>query len=101
MFMYKERLNAVNDYIKNVLKIENPTEAQIAEETHEWTKRNPDWNKCCLVPVETTVDPSTETVTSVSHELSLTSAKLVKGTKDNPIKIQVYYTRVASTPTND
>lgn len=101
MFMYKERLNAVNDYIKNVLKIETPTEAQIAEETHEWTKRNPDWNKCCLVPVETTVDPSTETVTSVSHELSLTSAKLVKGTKDNPIKIQVYYTRVASTPTND
>lgn len=100
-FIYKDRANAVSAYIKEVLKIDNPTEEQIAEETHEWTKRNPDWNKCCVVPVEISTNTSTGTVTSVSHDLSLTSARLVKGTEDNPIRIQVFYTRVSSGPTND
>ena len=66
------------------------------EETREWAKRNPDWNRCCLVPVEVTQNTSLGTVTSVSHDLSLTSARLVRGTKENPIKVQVFYTRVAS-----
>lgn len=95
-FMYKEREKAVADYIKDVLKVENPTEEQIAEETREWTKRNEDWNKCCLVPVEITTNTSTGSITSVTHDLSLTSARLVKGTKENPIRIQVFYTCVAS-----
>lgn len=95
-FMYKDRENAVRTYLKETLGIENPTEAQIMEETHEWAKRNPDWNRCCLVPVEVTQNTSLGTVTSVSHDLSLTSARLVRGTKENPIKVQVFYTRVAS-----
>lgn len=95
-FLHKEREEAVSAYIKNVLKIDNPTQEQIREETHEWTKRNPDWNKCCLVPVEITKNTTMGTITSVSHDLSLTSARLVKGTEDNPIRIQVFYTRVAS-----
>jgi hypothetical protein len=100
-FIQKERENAVSTYIKDVLKIENPTEAQIAEETREWTKRNPDWDKCCLVPVEVAQNTSTGTITSVSHDLSLTSARLVRGTTDNPIRIQVYYTRVSSASGNE
>lgn len=95
-YMYKERENAVSSYIRDVLKIDNPTETQMQEERHEWTKRNPDWNKCCLVPVDVTTNTSTGEVTSVSHELALTSARLVRGTEDNPIRIQVYYTRVSS-----
>lgn len=93
-FLYKEREMAVMKYIKEELKEENPTEALIAEQTREWTKANPDWDKCCLVPVEVTTNTSSGIVTSVSHELSLSGAKLVRGTKDNPIRIQVYYTRV-------
>lgn len=95
-FMYKERENEVKAYIKDTLQIENPTEAQIEEQTHEWVKRNPDWNKCCLVPVETATNTSTGAITSVTHDLSLTSARLVKGTESAPIRIQVYYTRVSS-----
>lgn len=100
-FMYKDRENAVMAYIRDVLKVDNPTEAQIEEETHEWTKRNPDWNKCCLIPVEITTNTASGSITSVSHDLSLTSARLVKGTKDEPIRIQVYYTRVASASNNE
>ena len=100
-FIQKERENAVNTYIKDVLKIDTPTEAQIVEETREWTKRNPDWDKCCLVPVEVAQNTSTGTITSVSHELSLTSARLVRGTTENPIRIQVYYTRVSSASGNE
>ncbi|MEE1288285.1 MAG: DUF4270 family protein, partial [Bacteroidaceae bacterium] len=100
-FMYKDRENAVMAYIKDVLKVDNPTEAQIEEETHEWTKRNPDWNKCSLIPVEITTNTASGSITSVSHDLSLTSARLVKGTKEDPIRIQVYYTRVASASNNE
>lgn len=98
MYMHKERMQAVMSYINEELKITSPTEEQIAEYTHEWTKQNPDWNKCCLIPVDVTKNNSTGAVTSIMHNLSLTSAKLVKGTKDNPIKIQVYYTRVSAGP---
>lgn len=100
-YIYKDRANAVNAYIKDELKIENPTEAQIEDETFEWTQRNPDWNKCYIIPVAATTNTATGTVTGVSHDLSLSSARLVRGTEDNPIRIQVYYTRVASGPNND
>lgn len=99
--IYRDRDKAVRTYIEDVLKIDNPTEEQIDNETFEWTKRNPDWNKCCIVPVEVTTNTSTGAVTSVAHSLALTSAKLVKGTKESPIRIQVYYTRVSSGPTNE
>ena len=95
-FLHKERETAVLKYIKEELHEENPTAEMIAEQTREWTLANPDWNKCCLVPVEITTNTSTGTVTSVSHELSLAGAKLVRGTEDNPIRIQVYYTRVVT-----
>ena len=95
-FINKEREAAVMDYIHNELKIDNPDEEVIAQQMQEWTLRHPDWNKCCLIPVEVTTNTSSGTITSVSHDLSLKSARLVKGTEDNPIRIQVYYTRVTS-----
>lgn len=95
-YLHKERENAVRAHIKQTYGLESPTDEMLVEETHEWSKRNPDWNKCCLVPVEVTTNTSSGTVTSVVHDLSMTSARLVKGTKDTPIRIQVFYTRVAS-----
>ena len=96
-----DRRNAVATYIKEELKIDNPTAEQIAEETFEWTKRNPDWNKCFIVPVAVTSNTSAGTITGVSNDLSLSSARLVKGTQKDPIRIQVYYTRVAPGQVND
>lgn len=95
-YLHQERETAVALYVKNTLGIENPTEAQLKDVREEWTRQNPDWNKCCVVPVEVSTNTSTNAVTSVKHELDLTSAKLVRGTQQNPIRIQVYYTRVAS-----
>lgn len=96
-FIHKEREAAVLDYIHNELGIENPSAELIAEQTREWSKANPDWDKCCIVPVDVTTNTSTSTVTSVKHELALAGARLVRGTEEKPIRIQVYYTRVQST----
>lgn len=64
----------------------------------EWEKANPDWNKVIIVPV--TVSTTTDsygitTQVSVNQDLSLSSAKLVRGTKENPIKMQVIYSKFA------
>ncbi len=80
-------------------------------------KRSADWNKVVLIPVTlTTTSTSTSnsssysyyyyyygssssssstTVTKVSHDMSLTSTKLVKGTNDDnsPLKLNVIYSR--------
>ena len=61
-------------------------------------KRNANWNKFCLVPVESTTDTSSGNVTSVNHDLSVSSARLVRGNGikyENPIRMQVYYSRTA------
>ncbi len=94
-YLYKERENAVLKQIEK-MKIANPSPELIEEVTREWNKLNPDWNKCCLVPVEISTNTATGIVTSVNHDLSLSSARLVKGTADSPIRMQVYYTRVVT-----
>ena len=60
-------------------------------------ERNANWNKFCLVPVETNTDTSTGRITSLNHDLSVSSARLVRGTgeKNNPIQMQIYYSRTA------
>ena len=63
-----------------------------------WEAAHPDWNRVVLVPVtvSTTVDSYGETTpVSVNHDMSLCSTKLVRGTKANPIKMQVIYSRFA------
>lgn len=56
-----------------------------------WESENPNWNKVLLVPITYTTGSST----SAEHDMSLSSTKLVKGTKnsDSPIKIQVVYAK--------
>jgi hypothetical protein len=62
----------------------------------EWEAAHPDWNHVVLVPVNiATATDSYGYITqvSVNQDLSLCSTKLVRGTKANPIKMQVIYSR--------
>lgn len=61
----------------------------------EWESEHPNWNKMVLIPVsvkKTTDSYGISTYTSVTHDMTLTSAKLVGG-PNNPIKLQVLYSR--------
>lgn len=57
--------------------------------TEEWCANNEDWNKVVLIPVELTIDDNNNIV-STTHDMSLSSAKLVGGL-NNTIKIEVIY----------
>ena len=64
----------------------------------EWEAAHPDWNHVVLVPVSiaTAANNMGDGVqVSVTHDLSLCSTKLVRGTEANPIKMQVIYSRFA------
>lgn len=57
--------------------------------------KSTNWNKVVLIPVTlttATID-GTSTVTKVSHDMGLTSTRLVKGTAAAPIKLRVIYSR--------
>ena len=77
-------------------KVAGMKETNMTEE--EWEAAHPDWNHVVLVPV--TVSSTTDTYgytsqVSVNQDLSLCSTKLVRGTADNPIRMQVIYSRFA------
>ena len=60
----------------------------------DWVSKHPDWNKVMLVPVTTTstkTSTNSTILTGVSHDMSLTSTRLVGGT--TPIVISVIYSR--------
>ena len=65
-----------------------------------WIKNHPDWNKVVLVPITTpsitttttNTTTSVSTTTAISHEIGLSSTKLVGG-KDSPIEIKVIYAK--------
>lgn len=61
----------------------------------EWEAAHPNWNKMVIVPisvVETTDSYGNKTYASVSHDMSMSSTKLVGG-PNNPIKLQILYSR--------
>ena len=67
-----------------------------------WVAKHPDWNKALLIPVSelkasssssSYYSTSTSTVIGLVNEMGLTSTRLVKGTKENPIKIKVIYAK--------
>lgn len=63
-----------------------------------WEAAHPEWNHVVLVPVSvaTVANSYGEGVqVSVTHDLSLGSTKLVRGTEANPIKMQVIYSHFA------
>ena len=71
-----------------------PADANARE---EWKRNNPDWNKVLLIPVKadyTTLQTSS-ILSSVTHDMSLTSAKLVGGSdsRNGGITISVIYSK--------
>lgn len=73
------------------MKKENLSEA-------EWEAAHPDWDRVVLIPVSTskaTDSNGLSTQVSCNQDLSLCSTRLVRGTKENPIKMQVIYSRFA------
>ncbi len=59
--------------------------------------KSADWNKAIVVPVKlytsTSGYGSGTVISKLTHDMSLTSAKLVRGTEANPIKLTVVYSR--------
>lgn len=75
-----------------------------------WVANHPNWNKALLVPIEeitlTTNDNtssysyyyygtsnSTPTIIGLVNQMGLSSTRLVRGTADNPLKMEVIYAR--------
>ena len=61
----------------------------------DWEAKHPDWNKMVLVPITYTTSSSSTTPTSIHHDMSLTSTRLVGG-PDNPnapIRISIVYAK--------
>ena len=90
-----DNLSRLISYCRNE-KAESMKASGMTEEA--WEAAHPDWNHVVLVPV--TVATSTDsygysTQVSVNHDMSLCSTKLVRGTEDSPIKMQVIYSRFA------
>lgn len=69
-------------------KKEGAKKEGITEE--QWIKNHPDWDKVVLIPVVTSSNTSGN-LTSVSHDMSLNSVKLIGG--DTKLKMQVVYSR--------
>ena len=58
----------------------------------DWLKKNPEWNKIVLIPVSVTLDSDNTTITTIRHDLRLTSAKLEGGLAGKSIEMEVVYT---------
>ena len=60
-----------------------------------WVARHPNWNKVLLVPIdeETITQSSTSSAVSLKNLMGLSSTRLVKGTAENPITIEVIYAK--------
>ena len=66
-------------------------------EREEWKRKNPDWNKVVLIPINAqyTTYGSSSILTGVSHDMSLSSVRLIGG-EENPngdIEITVIYSK--------
>jgi hypothetical protein len=64
-----------------------------------WVANHPNWNKVVLVPISTTIKYSTNsygtttsTISSVQHNMGLSSTKLVGGA-NSPIEVKVIYAK--------
>lgn len=87
--------------ISNLLTRMHQAKEKGVKSDPNWVAKHPNWNKALLVPVEinsikyssSTVygTQTNETPISTENKLGLTSTRLVKGTAEQPIQIQVIY----------
>lgn len=64
----------------------------------EESRQDPDWNKVVIIPVTVSYDQSStssQIITKVSHDMSLSSTRLVGGSENpySPIRISVIYSK--------
>jgi hypothetical protein len=61
----------------------------------QWEEKHPNWNKMVLVPVTVTTSSTSSSVSSMHHDMSLTSTRLVGGPDNqrDPIRINVVYAK--------
>ena len=64
----------------------------IFSELRNEEKKDDDWDKILLIPVTTELD-SEKNVVSISHDMEVNSARLVRGTEENPLNIKVIITK--------
>ena len=64
------------------------------KENPDWVREHPNWNKVVLIPVTLTVN-SLSAIVRVSHDMSMTSTRLVGGDQNpfEPIRISVIYSK--------
>lgn len=99
IYEYKTSLTA-NAYtfsnISNLITRMYMAKAEGLKSDPDWVTKHPNWNKVLLVPIEevtVTYSSTSSTAVSLKHKLGLSSTKLVRGTTDNPIKIEVIYAK--------
>ncbi len=65
------------------------------KEDPQWEAKHPDWNKSVLIPVTVTLFTNSTSVTSVRHDMSLTSTRLVGGQNNphDPIQVSIVYAK--------
>ena len=59
-----------------------------------WVEKHPNWNKALLLPVsELSISTSSSTSSTIGliHEMGLTTTRMKRGTKADPIKLKVIY----------
>ncbi len=67
-----------------------------AGNSSDWIGKHPNWNKVVLVPVTVTTNELNDQIVKIVHDMSITSAKLVRGKgdgEDNPVQISVVYSK--------
>ena len=100
---YASALSSQNAYsfsnIGNLITLMARAKAEGVKSDPNWAEKHPDWNKVVLVPISTTLKyttnsygTTTSTVSSVQHNMGLSSTKLVGGA-NNPIEIKVIYAK--------
>lgn len=73
--------------ISNLIKYCNKEYETGTANDSDWESKNPDWNKVVLIPISTTSDSSTGSTISISHNHTITSARLQGG--NTPIAIKI------------
>lgn len=93
----KYAFSNIGELIKRMYN-EMPKDAAMRE---AWKAANPQWNKVLLIPVKATYTTyrDTEVLTSVTHDMSLSSVRLIGGSENphNDIQVSVIYSKFADT----
>ena len=65
------------------------------KEDPQWEAHHPNWNKMVLLPITYQVSTSSSSITSIHHDMSLTSTRLVGGPNNpgEPIQIGIVYAK--------